>query len=459
MVIDDTIAAISTAVGTGGIGIVRISGDKAIDIVDSIFLSKKNKTLKNSGSHRILYGHIIDDQKQIIDEVLIMVMKAPNTFTREDIIEINCHGGMIVTKKILDLVIRQGVRLAEPGEFTQRAFLNGRIDLSQAEAVIDIINAKTDLALQTSVQQLEGNLSDRVQQLRKSIVEMLAYIEASIDYPEYDLDEPPYDDLYEECEKIKSEISSLLENVDSGRILKEGLDTVIIGKPNVGKSSLLNTLIKENRAIVTDIPGTTRDVLEQYINVKGIPLRIVDTAGIRETENMVEKIGVEKTKEWIEKADLIILLLDATTILTEEDELIFKLVKNKKVIVLLNKIDLPLQITEETLLRRIPYKIIPISAKYGEGIQELETEIKELFFHGKIQVNDQIYINNVRHKNSLLESLHGMENVINTIEMRLPEDCMSIDLKQTYESLGKIIGEEVSDDVIHQIFSQFCLGK
>lgn len=459
--VNNTIAAISTSLSASGIGIIRISGEDAIIIADKLFVSKKNKKLIEQKTHTIHYGNIIDpESNEIIDEVLVSVMKEPNTYTKENIIEINCHGGVIVMQKILHLVLSNGARLAEPGEFTKRAFLNGRMDLSSAEAVIDIINAKTELSLESSVNQLKGNIYREIKNIRSKLIELIAHIEASIDYPEYDYEELGEDMVLNNLDGIKEKVSKLLNSADDGKIIREGIKTVIVGKPNVGKSSLMNALLNEDRAIVTDVAGTTRDVLEEYMNIKGIPLRIIDTAGIRETEDIVEKIGVNKSEELVQEADLVIMMLDASSDLTEEDRYIFNLIKNKKTIVLLNKIDLPVRITEEFVNEEVKNtKIISTSLKDNKGLDDIEKAIKDMFLIGDINFNDNLYITNIRHKVSLENAIDSLNSVKESIEMGMPEDCWSIDLKNSYDYLGEITGDSVSDDIIHQIFSQFCLGK
>ncbi|WP_273328047.1 tRNA uridine-5-carboxymethylaminomethyl(34) synthesis GTPase MnmE [Vallitalea guaymasensis] len=459
--VNNTIAAISTSLSASGIGIIRISGEDAIIIADKLFVSKKNKKLIEQKTHTIHYGNIIDpESNEIIDEVLVSVMKEPNTYTKENIIEINCHGGVIVMQKILHLVLSNGARLAEPGEFTKRAFLNGRMDLSSAEAVIDIINAKTELSLESSVNQLKGNIYREIKNIRSKLIELIAHIEASIDYPEYDYEELGEDMVLNNLDGIKEKVSKLLNSADDGKIIREGIKTVIVGKPNVGKSSLMNALLNEDRAIVTDVAGTTRDVLEEYMNIKGIPLRIIDTAGIRETEDIVEKIGVNKSEELVQEADLVIMMLDASSDLTEEDRYIFNLIKNKKTIVLLNKIDLPVRITEEFVNEEVKNtKIISTSLKDNKGLDDIEKAIKDMFLIGDINFNDNLYITNIRHKVSLENAIDSLNSVKESIEMGMPEDCWSIDLKNSYDYLGEITGDSVNDDIIHQIFSQFCLGK
>lgn len=459
--IEDTIAAISTPPGTGGIGIIRLSGKDVFSIVNPIFKGKKNQDLSTLRSHSIHYGHIIDKEtSKAIDEVLVMVMKAPNTYTKEDIIEINCHGGIVSVRKVLEQVLRMGARLAEPGEFTKRAFLNGRIDLSQAEAVIDIIEAKTDMSLSTAMDQLEGSLSHRIGELREELIEMMAHIEAAIDYPEYDIEELGYDRVRKRIEDIRAKIHRLLDTADSGKILREGVKTAIVGKPNVGKSSLLNALLREQRAIVTNIPGTTRDVLEEYINISGIPFKLIDTAGIRETEDVVEQIGVSRSKDIIESADLIIMILDLSTSLTEEDKYIMDLIEDKKKLVLLNKTDLPAKLDKEEIYNRFSQsEILEISAKNKKDVEKLEETLKEMFMSGKINMEDSVMITNLRHKDALIKADDSLRDALSTIDMGMPEDCLSIDLTNAYKYLGEITGESVQDDLIKKIFSQFCLGK
>lgn len=460
--INDTIAAVATPISPAGIGIIRISGEEAIHIVDNIFISKnKGKKLINVLSHTLNYGYIVDNKsKQTVDEVLVSVMKAPNSFTKENVVEINAHGGIVVVQKILRMVLSQGVRLAEPGEFTKRAFLNGRIDLSQAEAVIDLINSKTEMALDASVNQLKGAVSEKLDVIKKLVIQLIAHIEASIDYPEYDLEELNDDNIIKQIETIKGLIEALLVTYDDGKLIKDGIKTVIIGKPNVGKSSLLNTLLKEQRAIVTDIPGTTRDVLEEYMQIHGIPLRLIDTAGIRETDDIVEKIGVEKSIEKIDEADLVLLMLDASELLSEEDYNILKMVKKKKTIVILNKSDLKQKIEIDQLEEYINDKeIIYMSIKTLDGMKQLEDHIKEMFMVGNININENVYITSVRHKNALEKAINSTQQVMNALHLNMPVDLLAIDIANIYEAIGEITGDSVKEDLIHEIFSQFCLGK
>ena len=455
----ETIAAISTAMTNSGIGIIRISGNEAIDIADEIFISvKKGKKIKNMASHTVHYGNIADNGK-IIDEVLLIVMKAPNTYTREDVVEINCHGGVFVTKKILELVLKKGARCAEPGEFTRRAFLNGRIDLSQAEAVTDIINAKNTMALDASVSQLRGGISDIIKQQREKIIYHIAFIEAALDDPEHIEIEHYGDELIIIVEEILGTLESLLSTADNGKLISEGIKTVILGKPNAGKSSLLNCLLREERAIVTDVAGTTRDTLEETMSLSEINLNIIDTAGIRETDDIVEKIGVERAKKIAEEADLIIYVVDTSVPLDENDKEIIELIKNKKSIVLLNKSDLECIVSVDEIRQLTDTEPIVISAKENIGIQNLEERIKEMFYEGIISFNEEVYITNIRHKQLLADAAESLKLVKNSIEQQLSEDFYSIDLMNAYELLGEIIGESVSDDLVNEIFSKFCMGK
>ncbi|SDY89413.1 tRNA modification GTPase trmE [Proteiniborus ethanoligenes] len=457
----DTIAAIATAPGEAGIGIIRISGKKALDVGDKIFRNKRQASLRECEERKLNYGHIIDpkDGKKI-DEVLAVYIKSPYTYTTEDIVEINCHGGIIPVRRILELVLENGARLAEKGEFTKRAFLNGRIDLSQAEAVMDLVSAKTESSFDVSLNQLEGSVSKEVKQLQNTLLGMLAHVEASIDFPEDDVEDLAYSSLKEQGEQVLNKLSSLLETVYTGRILKEGLKTVILGKPNVGKSSLLNAVLRENRAIVTDIPGTTRDVIEEYVNIKGVPLKIVDTAGIRDTEDIVERLGVDRAKELLNQADLIISVFDTSTELSKEDFHIIDLIKDKKVIVLLNKSDLPSKISEEDIERYLPNKrIINTSIANNEGIEALENNIEEMFLSSEVKIKDNIIINNVRHRDQLLKAKENIEEALQSIGLNMPLDCIEVDIKYCWENLGEITGDTVGEDIIDKIFSEFCIGK
>ncbi len=453
--LDDTIAAISTAAGNGGIGIVRISGKDAIAIADKLFVSPKGKRLTEQKSHTIHFGNIVYDNK-IIDEVLVSVMKAPNTYTREDIVEINTHGGYRAVTAVLNTVINGGARMAEPGEFTKRAFLNGRIDLTQAEAVIDIINAKTDSGRAAAMNRLEGRLSKSIRELRENILTMLAHIEAAIAYPEHDDETMTYNTIAEGTKNAMAEIERLIATADTGKIYKEGIKTVILGRPNVGKSSLLNALLEEDRAIVTDIPGTTRDTLEEMINVGGIPLNIIDTAGVRKTDNIIEKIGVEKSKSLAEEADLIMLMFDGSREFTSEDRELIDLTKNKKVIALVNKLDLEQKINMESIKDLDP---INISVKTDEGISRIYEKIKSMFMLGDINIDNSVLISGERNKASLVKAREYLINVMETVNNRMPEDFITMDLTEAYQALGEITGEALEEDIIDKIFSEFCLGK
>lgn len=458
----DTIAAISTPMGEGAIAIVRLSGDQAIDIADKLFKGVGGKRIKEVATHTIHYGHIIDPRTgEIAEEVMVAVMKGPKTFTKEDVVEINCHGGLVSVNRVLQLILNNGARLAEPGEFTKRAFLNGRIDLSQAEAVMDLIRAKTDRAMNMALGQMEGRLSKLIAKLRQEIIETLAQVEVNIDYPEYDdVEEVTHQLLIEKSTNVKNEIEKLLRTAGQGKILREGLSTVIIGRPNVGKSSLLNSLVQENKAIVTDIPGTTRDVIEEYVNVRGVPLRLLDTAGIRETEDIVERIGVERSRQVLKEADLILLVLNYSDELTVEDEQLFQAVEDMDVIVIVNKTDLPEKINMERVkeLSR-KHKLVTTSLLDDKGVDELEEAIATLFFEGTIEAGDMTYVSNTRHIALLNQALHSIEEAIQEVEMGTPIDIVQIDLTRTWELLGEITGDTVHDSLIDQLFSQFCLGK
>lgn len=454
----DTIAAIATAMTSSGIGIVRISGEDAVSITDKIFHRKGGKKLSELETHTIHYGYICDGE-EVIDEVMVLLMRGPRSYTREDTVEIDCHGGVYVMKRILETVIKYGARPAEPGEFTKRAFLNGRIDLSQAESVIDVINAKNDFALKSSMKQLSGSVSAAVKDIRGEILHEIAFIESALDDPEHiSLEGYPLT-LQKIVEDVSVKIERLLSTSDNGRILKEGISTVIVGKPNAGKSSLLNTLLGEERAIVTDIAGTTRDVLEEQINLNGVILNIIDTAGIRETEDVVEKIGVDKAKKYLSDADLVIYVVDASTKLDENDREIMELLKERQAIVLLNKSDLTALTTTKDIRAYVDKRIISISAKEQTGIEELSDTIKEMFFSGEVTFNDEVYITNIRHKTALQEALSSLHLVVQSISDGMPEDFYSIDLMNAYEELGSIIGEAVEDDLVNEIFSKFCMGK
>ena len=441
MFIDDTIAAIATAPGEGGIGIIRISGEKSLQVAQSIFKSKSGKMIKDYNARTLIYGTVVDNEK-VIDEVLVAYMKGPNSYTAEDVIEINCHGGFISVKKILELILSKGVRLAEAGEFTKRAFLNGRIDLSQAEAIIDVIKSKTDMAHEVAQSQLEGSLAKKIKDLRMNVTEVLAHLEVSIDFAEEDVEEITYQTLEEKALELRNEIKKLYDTAESGKILRDGLKTVIVGKPNVGKSSLLNSILGENRAIVTDIAGTTRDVIEEFVNIKGIPLKIVDTAGIRETEDVVEKIGVEKSRESFSTADLVIMVLDASRKLSEEDMEILESLKNKKTIVLLNKMDLEPQIELEKIEEFVNSEdIIKISALKHQGIEELQDKIEAMVYHGSVKNSSNLMITNSRHKDALFKAYESINDAISAIEQRMPYDFIEVDFKNIWDYLGYINGD------------------
>ena len=457
--IKDTIAAIATAMSSSGIGIVRMSGPDSFEIIDKIFNPKKTgKKLSNEKGYSLHYG-FIKDGEDLIDEVLVLAMRGPHSYTAEDTIEIDCHGGVYVVKKILETVIKYGARVADPGEFTKRAFLNGRIDLSQAEAVIDVINAKNEMALKSSLSQLKGSVHTKIVSLREDILYEIAFIESALDDPEHiSLDEYP-DTLIQKVQKINQDLKKLLASCDNGKFLKEGIQTVIVGKPNAGKSSLMNVLVGEERAIVTDIAGTTRDIIEEHISLNGVSLNIIDTAGIRNTEDIVENIGVLKAKDYAEKADLILYVVDGTKEMDEADEEIWPILENKKVIILLNKSDLDNILTKEQFEERFEFPVISISAKEETGITILEDTLKEMFFQGELSFNDEIYITNMRHKEAIQNAYDSMRLVEGSILDGMPEDFFSIDLMNAYKSLGIVIGEEIEDDLANEIFSKFCMGK
>lgn len=464
----DTIAAIATAMSDSGIGIIRISGEDAIEIADKVFHSiKPDKKLKNVKSHTVHYGFIYDGE-QLMDEVMAVVMKAPHSYTTEDTVEINCHGGVLMVNRILETVLKYGARLAEPGEFTKRAFLNGRIDLSKAEAVIDIIHSKNEFALQAGTAQLKGSVSDAVIAMREKVLYEIAFIESALDDPEHISLDGFYERISVTVQELLTKITKLIDSADNGKMLKEGINTVILGKPNAGKSSLMNLLVGEEKAIVTSIAGTTRDILEENIKLHGIGLNIIDTAGIRETEDIVEKIGVERALKCAEKADLVIYVVDSSVFLDESDYAIMEFMKTKKSIVLLNKTDLEAVVSEEDLKAILTDKIgeeaafLPIiktSTKENIGIDIFEDKIKEMFFHGEISFNDEVYITNLRHKEALMDAKKSLLMVQKSIEEEMPEDFLSIDLMSAYASLGTIIGEEVGEDLVNEIFSKFCMGK
>ena len=456
----DTITSISTPMGEGAIAIVRLSGPDAISIADSIYKGKKQ--LSEVDSHTINYGHILDpDSGEIVEEVMAAVMRAPKTFTREDIVEINCHGGLVTVNRVLELTLSNGARMADPGEFTKRAFLHGRIDLSQAEAVMDFIRSKTERASKVALGQMEGRLSELIKGLRQSILEILAQVEVNIDYPEYDdVEEATSQFLLKEAANIEQEIDKLLKTGQQGKIMREGLSTVIVGKPNVGKSSMLNNLIQDNKAIVTEVAGTTRDVLEEYVNVRGVPLRLVDTAGIRETEDIVEKIGVERSRKALSEADLILFVLNYNESLTESDYQLFEAIKNEDFIVIINKTDLEQHLDMDELKEMIgDHPIVQTSMVEQQGIEELEQKISELFFGGQVQSQDMTYVSNSRHIALLKDAKSSINDAIHSAEEGIPIDIVQIDLIKTWELLGEVIGEEASESLIDQLFSQFCLVK
>jgi tRNA modification GTPase len=455
----DTITAIATGLSNAGISIIRISGDEAFPIIDRIFRKKQSlKKLSEMESHTVHYGYIMDEE-EIIDEVMVVIMRGPRSYTKEDSIEIDCHGGIVVTKRVLEAVLKAGARLADPGEFTKRAFLNGRIDLSQAEAVIDVIHAKSDLALKNSLKQLKGNVLEKVTEMRKSILFDTAFIEAALDDPEHISLEGFTEGLKKHVEDLQNDILNLLKRAENGRLIKEGIKTVILGKPNVGKSSLLNLLVGEERAIVTEVAGTTRDTIEETIYLNGICLNLIDTAGIRETEDIVEKIGVDKSKKSAEEADLIIYVVDASTPLDHNDIQILEYVQNKKAIVLFNKTDLDCIVTEEEIGAQSNKAIVRISAKNKVGLEEMEQVITDMFFTGNLSFNDEIYITNMRQKEALENAKQSLDQVIQSIAMDMPEDFYTIDLMNAYELLGTIVGEAVDEDLINTIFKEFCMGK
>lgn len=455
----DTIAAISTPLGEGAIGIVRLSGDDAVKIANQIF---PGSDLGKVDSHTIHYGKIIDpNSAEMIEEVMISLMRAPKTFTREDVVEINCHGGLASVNRLLELVLELGARLAEPGEFTKRAFLNGRIDLSQAEAVMDLIRAKTDKAMDVAIKQLDGKLSKLIQRLRQDLIETVAHVEVNIDYPEYDdVEEMTKSILLDKTTEVYQEIEKLLAMAKQGKILREGISTAIIGRPNVGKSSLLNTLVQENKAIVTDIPGTTRDVIEEYVNIRGVPLRLIDTAGIRETEDLVEKIGVERSRQALKEADLVILVLNNNESLSDQDRQLLELTTDLELIVLINKTDLAEKLDRQEVKKLAKgHPIVSTSLIDEQGIDDLEEAISQLFFAGQLEGDDVSYVSNVRHIQLLKQALTALEEAQDAIDLEMPLDLIQIDVTRAWRILGEIVGDTVHDSLIDQLFSQFCLGK
>ncbi|MET0785464.1 MAG: tRNA uridine-5-carboxymethylaminomethyl(34) synthesis GTPase MnmE [Paenisporosarcina sp.] len=458
----DTIAAISTPLGEGAIAIVRLSGPEAISIANHVFRSPSGKTLQEQKTHTIHYGHMMEPKlNEVVEEVMISLMKGPKTFTREDVIEINCHGGLVSVNRVLQLVLQYGARLAEPGEFTKRAFLNGRIDLSQAEAVMDLIRAKTDRAMNVALGQMDGKLSRLIANLRQALLETLAQVEVNIDYPEYDdVEEMTLPMIIEKSGWVKKEIEYLLQTSTQGKILREGLSTVIVGRPNVGKSSLLNSLVQENKAIVTDIAGTTRDIIEEYVNVRGVPLKLVDTAGIRETEDIVERIGVERSRQVLKQADLILLVLNQSDELAPEDERLFEAIEGMDVIVVLNKTDLERKIDLNHVKQLAgKSKMVTTSLLTDEGVDQLEEAIATMFFEGSIESGDLTYVSNARHIALLHQAKNTIEDAIQAAHDRVPIDMIQIDVTRTWEILGEITGDTVEESLIDQLFSQFCLGK
>lgn len=457
----DTIAAIATAMSNSGIGIIRVSGNESIEIVDHVFKnSKKENSLKRYKSHTIHYGFIYDENK-ILDEVMVSVFKSPHSFTTENTVEINCHGGILVLQKILELLIKNGARLAEPGEFTKRAFLNGRIDLSEAEAVMDVISSQNEMALQSSVKQLQGSVSDKVKELRSEIIYEIAFIESALDDPEHISLDGFTERLENKIEFLSSSVDKLLSTAENGKMIREGIRTVIVGKPNAGKSSLLNLLAGEEKAIVTEIAGTTRDIIEENINLKGIHLHIIDTAGIRKSDDVVEQIGVEKAKKYTADADLVIYVIDSSVPLDQNDYDIMEMIREKKCIVLFNKTDMESLVSFDDLKDKTDdsHIMIKISAKENKGIDDFEKAVEKMFFQGKIRENDEVMITNMRHKEALLEVKESLLQVKKSLDAGMPEDFYSIDLMSAYQSLGRIIGEETSEDLVNEIFSKFCMGK
>lgn len=456
---NDTIAAISTAMTGSGIGIIRISGEKSVSIAEKIFHpGKKGKKLSEQAAYTAHYG-MIKDGEEIIDEVLVLLMKKPHSYTAEDTVEIHCHGGVYVMKRILDLVIRNGARPADPGEFTKRAFLNGRIDLSQAEAVMDVIQAKNEYALKSSVSQLKGSVMKKIRALREQVLYEIAYIESALDDPEHISLEGYPQKLCVKVDNFLKESEELLTGAEEGRVLREGIRTVIVGKPNVGKSSLLNVLAGDERAIVTEIAGTTRDALEEQIRIRGLTLNLVDTAGIRETEDVVERIGVDRAKNMVNEADLVLYVVDSSSVLDENDEEIISFLKDQNVIVLLNKSDLPSAVNSEMIQERLSKPVISVSAREETGIEEFADLLEKMFLEGRVSFNDEVYLTNARQKNAMEEAKRSFERVKESIEAGMPEDFFSIDLMDAYDSLGQILGESVGEDLVNEIFSKFCMGK
>lgn len=455
----DTIAAIATGMTNAGIGIIRVSGTESIQIVDSIFHAKQaGKTLVDLPGYSALFGNICDGDC-VLDEAICLVMRAPNSYTTEDVVEIQCHGGIVMLRRILELVIRSGARAAEPGEFTKRAFLGGRIDITQAESVMDMIHAKNELAARSSATQLQGKLSEKIKALRAMILNHIAYIESALDDPENYSLEGYSEELKLQVEETINQVKALLSTAEEGKMIKEGIRTVILGKPNAGKSSLLNQLLGEERAIVTEVAGTTRDTLEEDVVIQGIPLKIIDTAGIHDTVDIVEKIGVDKAKNSMEEADLILYVVDGARPLDDDDMQIMSLLKDRKVITIINKIDMEQVVDKEWITSKLNTSVVEISAKTGDGVQDLYECLKNLFFHGKLTMNDEVYITNLRHKQGLMETIESLQRVLDSIEQQMPEDFLTIDLMAAYEQLGYILGESLGDDLANEIFSKFCMGK
>ncbi|WP_274365067.1 tRNA uridine-5-carboxymethylaminomethyl(34) synthesis GTPase MnmE [Paenibacillus thermotolerans] len=456
---EDTIAAIATPLGESSIAVIRVSGPESAQVVDKVFRSKTKLT--EAASHTVHYGHIVHPATgERIEEVLVTLMKGPRSFTAEDVVEVSCHGGIVSVKRVLDLLLEYGARLAEPGEFTKRAFLNGRIDLSQAEAVMDLIRSKSDRAFSVAMKQSEGALSREVKKLRQTLVETMAHIEVNIDYPEHDVEELTNAFIRDKCMYARESIAEMLRTAERGKLLREGIETAIIGKPNVGKSSLLNALTQENRAIVTDIPGTTRDVIEEYVTIGGIPLKLLDTAGIRETEDVVERIGVERSQAALASADLILFVVNANEPLTDAEKQMMESLGDRQTIVIINKIDLPVKTDEQYIGQLFPQeKIVRLSAKENEGINRLEKAVTAIFFSGNLDSGDMTYVSNARHIHLLKKASHALDEALQGVEMKVPIDMIQIDIRNAWEQLGEIIGDAVSDSLIDQIFSQFCLGK
>jgi tRNA modification GTPase len=459
MVMDDTITALATPPGEGGIGVIRLSGSESLKIAEKLFVNSKRQSQNQFQDRYLNYGYILDEDQNIVDEVLLVYMKSPRTYTREDIVEIHCHGGMIPVQKILDLLIKHGARHAQPGEFTKRAFLNGRIDLAQAEGVMDLISSKTEQAASASLKQMEGFLSKEIKAVRDDMLDVLARIEVTVDYPEEDIESMVGDEIRERLTAAQGKCRSLLESAHQGRLIREGIKTVIIGKPNVGKSSLLNALVRENRAIVTDIPGTTRDVIEEYVNIKGILVRILDTAGIRETKDLVEKIGVEKSRELAQDADLILFLLDSSHPLEKQDMEILKLLEDKKVLILLNKSDQPAAIDQEELECLTGSTIIKTSMVDGTGLEQVEEFIYNMVYSGGFEPRSHVMITNNRHKEALIRADRFLEDALDALDASMPLDMVSIDIRSVWEALGEITGESLTENLIDKIFMEFCLGK